>query len=282
MQKLERERCTRLKALVLTCDRYSVFAKHMIEQYAHLWPDHPFRFVLPCQDSKIYADLIKRQPIHLIHCDPSIAQSFRALAQYCDPEEIVYWCIDDHYPVTINVPVMTSLASKVSIWQSDFDGVLPIRHMLHNSYLFKKSKMIYLFSGGPGVYYRRDLSHFWLHQFFRADILQQFAAQLPRNLARAKDMDYILEKFSHSARYRLGVLNDTAISFGESTVRGRVTENCYQSIVRRTDFLSENWPRSGVMVMRPSPLHQTARGRLLEQALSLKHYVARFFRVHFR
>ncbi|HEV8618851.1 MAG TPA: hypothetical protein VGQ70_05090, partial [Candidatus Udaeobacter sp.] len=40
----------KIKAIVLTCDRYRAITKHLIVQYERLWPDHPFVFHVPYQE----------------------------------------------------------------------------------------------------------------------------------------------------------------------------------------------------------------------------------------
>ncbi len=40
----------KIKAIVLTCDRYRAVTEHMIFQYDRLWPDHPFVFHVPYQE----------------------------------------------------------------------------------------------------------------------------------------------------------------------------------------------------------------------------------------
>ena len=40
----------KIKAIVLTCDRYRAITRHVIFQYDQLWPDHPFVFHIPYQE----------------------------------------------------------------------------------------------------------------------------------------------------------------------------------------------------------------------------------------
>ena len=39
----------KIKAIVLSYDRYRAITEHLILQYAPLWPDHPFVFHVPYQ-----------------------------------------------------------------------------------------------------------------------------------------------------------------------------------------------------------------------------------------
>src|SRR6187397_1047533 len=40
----------KIKAIVLTCDRFRAITRHLILKYERLWPDHPFIFHVPYQE----------------------------------------------------------------------------------------------------------------------------------------------------------------------------------------------------------------------------------------
>src|SRR3954454_5179235 len=40
----------KIKAIVLTCDRFRAITRHLILKYERLWPDHPFIFQVPYQE----------------------------------------------------------------------------------------------------------------------------------------------------------------------------------------------------------------------------------------
>ena len=40
----------KIKAIVLTCDRFRAITRHLILKYERLWPDHPFVFHVPYQE----------------------------------------------------------------------------------------------------------------------------------------------------------------------------------------------------------------------------------------
>ena len=40
----------KIKAIVLTCDRFRAITRHLILKYERLWPDHPFVFQVPYQE----------------------------------------------------------------------------------------------------------------------------------------------------------------------------------------------------------------------------------------
>ena len=40
----------KIKAIVLTCDRWRAITRHLILKYERLWPDHPFIFHVPYQE----------------------------------------------------------------------------------------------------------------------------------------------------------------------------------------------------------------------------------------
>src|SRR3982750_583884 len=40
----------KIKAIVLTCDRFRAITRHLILKYERVWPDHPFVFQVPYQE----------------------------------------------------------------------------------------------------------------------------------------------------------------------------------------------------------------------------------------
>jgi len=81
----------KIKAIVLTCDRYRVMTQHLIVQYERLWPDHPFVFHIPYQElGGVDSERIK------YHTSPAdIKGTVLHLLANIDDEEWIYWCVDD-------------------------------------------------------------------------------------------------------------------------------------------------------------------------------------------
>ena len=97
----------KIKAIVLTCDRWRAITRHLILKYERLWPDHPFVFQVPYQELRgTDTDRIK------YHAAPEdIKGTILHLLADIDDEEWIYWCVDDKYPIQLPTDKVTSLIS---------------------------------------------------------------------------------------------------------------------------------------------------------------------------
>ena len=87
-----------MKAIVLSCDAYHVFAHHMIVQYMNKWPNNPFVFRVPYNTEyphQLKADL--KDKVELVHTDQSIKNTVLTLLDGLDKNEWIFWSIDDKY-----------------------------------------------------------------------------------------------------------------------------------------------------------------------------------------
>ena len=94
-----------MKAIVLTYDKYRRLTDHMILRYRQLWPDNPFTFRIPFQQLPD----TDSAGLEYIPSPPAIKATVLTLLQDLDDREWIYWCIDDKYPVHIDVPAMQSV-----------------------------------------------------------------------------------------------------------------------------------------------------------------------------
>ena len=150
-----------VKAIVMTCDKYRALNDHMIFKYAQLWPNHPFHFRVPYQElaPTMATDKVeyKKTPIH-------IKSTVLTLLDDLDDEELIYWCIDDKYPVKINRPRI----EKIYQWlakekASAVSGILfcRCRRMWDNKYLTGQTIVDDL----KNVYIeRKGYEQIWIHQ----------------------------------------------------------------------------------------------------------------------
>src|SRR5438034_3354189 len=109
----------KIKAIVLTCDRWRVITRHLILKYERLWPDHPFIFHVPYQKLRgTDTDRIK------YHAAPEdIKGTILHLLADIDDEEWIYWCVDDKYPIQLPTDKVTSLISH-AMRSPGIDGLL--------------------------------------------------------------------------------------------------------------------------------------------------------------
>jgi hypothetical protein len=215
------------KAIVLTCDRYRAITQHMIFQYARLWPDHPFVFYVPYQElGGVDTDRVK-----YVTAPSDIKGTILHLLAEIDDEEMVYWCVDDKYPIQLVTDKIMSLISH-AMHSPEMDGLLfcRTRATLNNPKLTLYPRKIKNPFGD--VYFeRRAWFQIWIHQILRAKVLRYLFSQLPDHIPSAKAMDDLKNKVPKLPEHRLFVTKENFAVFGESTRGGVITQNCYESMI---------------------------------------------------
>lgn len=221
-----------MEAIVLSHEKSVPIVEHMVVKYAELWPDHPFTFRIP--DSVPGRDLSERNPdrVSLIPVrDTQIRGTVLDLVLDLDPETWVYWCIDDKYPVRINVSKMNRLVHEVrSLDNPTIAAVCPTQPRQDKWRSLDPATELRL--GGRRYRDRGDWSRIWLHQFVRVRLLRELMEPMPAKLARAKMMDDLLKTRSPWQDSMTYIVRRSLITVGESTTRGRLTKNCAESMQR--------------------------------------------------
>ena len=190
----------KIKAIVLTCDRYRAITRHVIFQYDRLWPDHPFVFHIPYQE--LGGTDTKR--VKYLTSPSDIKGTVLHLLANIDDEEWIYWCVDDKYPIelpTLSSPRLTLYPDK-------------IKNLFGDIYLERKG-----------------WSQIWIHQILRAKVLRHLFTHLPDHIPSAKAMDDLKDEVAKLPEHRLFVTEKNFAVFGESTRRGDITQNCYESMM---------------------------------------------------
>ena len=238
-----------MKAVVLTCDRYRVITEHMIGQYARLWPGHPFDFQIPYQEER-GEDTARRR---FVRTPRDIKATVLALLDGFDDEEWVYWCIDDKYPVQLDLEVVAPLADGLgTAWAADMDGLLfcRVRQTLHDpaAALLPHSRTD---AAGRVFLERRSWFQIWLHQFLRVKVLRGLFGRFPDEIGSAKAMDDLKWEIPKPPEHRLFVTEQNHAAFGESTKAGQITRNCHESalasgLMLPAHFAEHNGQRSVV------------------------------------
>ncbi|HZS65360.1 MAG TPA: hypothetical protein VFA53_12825 [Xanthobacteraceae bacterium] len=225
-----------MKAIVLTCDRYRAMTDHMILQYERLWPDHPFRFRIPFQD--LGGENSDRR--EYVKSPAPIAATALALISDLDDEEWIYWCIDDKYPVQIVVDKAKSFLADLDR-APDMSGLLFCRCRELLTYAERNVNPLPRLNSFRDAYLeRKSWAQIWLHQFLRVKVIRHFFSHVPADLRAAKDLDEIKRGIPKPRELRLFVTEDNFAVFGESTSRGEITQNCYDSI-RQTNIALPPW-----------------------------------------
>jgi len=225
-----------MKAIVLTFDKYRILTDHMISRYNCMWPTHPFVFYIPFQQTEVkkYFEEKYGSTVHLIKTPSDIVRTMRVLLDNIQDEEWIYWCMDDRYPIQINLTKMNQVYSWIQTMNApDVTGVrcinYPFGRMPENIYYFKDS--IRNQYGMKFLKRKNNYNMIWAHQFMRIKVLKRLFSEIPLELKAAKDMDFIVEKLQMPEDYNLYVLKSNIISLGESSSRGKITRNCYESLL---------------------------------------------------
>jgi hypothetical protein len=217
----------KIKAIVLTCDRYRAITEHMIFQYDQLWPDHPFVFHVPYQE----LGGVDVEQVKYLQAPSDIKRTVLHLLTEIDDEEWIYWCVDDKYPIQLVTDEIGSLISH-AMRSPEVDGLLfcRCRATLNNPKLTLNPRKVKNPFGD--VYLeRRAWFQIWIHQILRAKVLRHLFTQLPDHIPSAKAMDELKNDVPKLPEHRLFVTKENFAVFGESTSRGVITQNCYESMV---------------------------------------------------
>jgi hypothetical protein len=217
------------KAIVLTYDRNACVARHMIARYESLWPDHPFTFRIPYQHQATRVGGGDISPCEFVPSPLGIKKTVDALIGDLPDEEWIYWCLDDKYPIHIDVSRLASLARELRGGGAlEVSGVLfcRARRMLDESFLTGYRRAL----GGEMLLERRAYEQFWIHQFLRVKVVRHLFSCFPDKLEPASIMDRLKRAVYKPADHRLWVTAASHAVFGESMRRGVLTENCIESM----------------------------------------------------
>jgi hypothetical protein len=216
-----------MKAIVLTCDRYRAITEHMILQYERLWPDHPFVFRIPYQQSRG----MDTERINYRQTPEDIKGTLLHLLADLDDEEWIYWCVDDKYPIQLLTGKIYDLMTH-AIGSPKMSGLLfcRCRVTLNSPKLALYPKEI-INPSGDTYFERKAWYQIWLHQLLKVKVLRYLFTHFPDRIPSAKEMDEFKDAIVKPSELRLFVTKENFAVFGESTARGLITQNCYESMV---------------------------------------------------
>jgi hypothetical protein len=223
---------SRINAVVLSYDRYRPVQSNLLAAYHQLWPNAPFRFLIPFQKSEPAVSL-KRFGFTVLglHVPAPIQETLDGLLRAIGDEEWIYWCMDDRYPLELDTPAMKEITEWIMHKNPPVDGILCTRSprdwSLCGAHLWRHRLV------GPGnrVFLRKKhYGSIWSHQFLRAKVIRSLFREFPRDLKQAKEMDHYLFQARLPESFKLYVARDSLGLFAESASRGSLTENCVQSM----------------------------------------------------
>ena len=225
-----------MKAIVLTYDRSRAVTEHMIFKYNELWPDHPFIFRIPYQELAGTPD----GRHEYVKTPSEIRATTLQLIADLDDDEWIYWCVDDKYPVELVLPKIRTVLTDIHELP-DASGLLFCRckALLRrpDETLFPGERKD---SSGDIFLERRSWNQIWIHQLLRVKVLRYLFSQMPDEIASAKLMDRLKDEIPKPPELRLYVTKENYAVFGESTHKGTINQNCYDSILK-TDIELPKW-----------------------------------------
>jgi hypothetical protein len=215
----------KIKAIVLSCDRYRAITEHMILQYARLWPDHPFVFHIPYQTLR--GEEMDRT--RYFETPEGLRATVLQLLDGLDDEEWIYWCVDDKYPIALVTEKITELITD-AMRSPDMSGLMFCRCRVTLD-----SPKLSLYPGkqvnalGDVYLERKAWYQIWIHQLLRVKVLRYLFTKMPEDISSAKMMDKLKDEVRKLPEHHLFVTEKNFAIFGESTNRGAITQNCYES-----------------------------------------------------
>jgi len=217
-----------MKAIVLSFDKYRSFADHMITCYDKLWPNHPFTFHVPYQELPATQDSTR---VHYHQCPSDIKGTVLSLLDGLDDEEMIYWCIDDKYPIELDLARIEGVHRNLSEGGEDeVSGLLfcRCRGMLKNRNLTGEKLSNEL---GDVYLERADYQQIWIHQYLKVKVIRHLFNAFPDEMPVARVMDQLKKEVKRPADQKLYVTSENWATFGESSSAGVVTKNCYLSML---------------------------------------------------
>lgn len=210
-----------MRAIVLTCDNFHAITNHMIHAYNQLWPDHPFIFRVPYNGK--YPLWLKEKyvnSIELVKTDSEIKKTVIQLLEDID-SDIVYWCLDDKYPVWVDVDSMNEIYQHI-LESEEIEG---ISFIYKRSHLRKVQKDVYI--GKIRLFEKKGYRKIFQHQYIRKHILRKFFEDIPE-VDHAKQMDWHVKKIEFPYKHMYAI-KDNIIFFRESMKKGKILDTCAES-----------------------------------------------------
>lgn len=215
---------SKINCIVLTYDRNRSLTDHMIDCYDYLWPNNPFLFHIPYQ--KLFGDEDNRI---YVRSPESIKASVLLLIKNMDDNDWVYWCIDDKYPIKLDIKTMEIICNWISEESApEISGLLlcRARKLLETTNLTGKRIEI----AGLSFLERKAYHQIWLHQFLRVKVIRSMFDKFPEVISKAKEMDAFKDAQSKDPSHKIYVIEKNKAIFGESSIGNKITANCLESM----------------------------------------------------
>lgn len=220
-----------INAIVLTYDQNRVFTENMIKSYENIWTDHPFIFHIPYQ--KLNKINVKSKVVfHKSKAD--IQSTIITLLKNFDNNEMIYWCIDDKYPIKLDLKRIKEIVKFIKINNHyNLDGLTFCRcRSLNHSYNITNSNK--KFYENLKILERKGYHQIWIHQFLKVKILKFLFNKFGKIKFPYKNdletLDFKIQKLNKPKNQKLFLTKKNFAIFGESTVKGAITLNCKENL----------------------------------------------------
>jgi hypothetical protein len=212
-----------MKALVLTFDRNQVFADHMIFKFDQLWPQNPFQFHVPYQSLQ---RINRKRGLKYISSNSPIVETVLTLLSGIPDHEWVFWCMDDHFPLKLDVKWLEKMISHLE--RPGYDAVFGVnfcasykkKRYWRNALLRQRNVKII---ESETFVELLDYDQIWLPQFIRAGALRHFFSHMPEPTSGAKEMDQSKMKINKPKSHTLLLTGADHGIFAESSEQDRYT-----------------------------------------------------------
>ncbi len=219
-----------MKAIVLSYERNFPFMEHMVKSYESIWPKHPFNFVVPCESSPEHWSSVY-PGIEFVSAPREIRNCVLSLLADIPDDEWVYWCIDDKFPIKLNVAAAEAVYKFVTTTEDNSNCGISFarsRNLLLEQNLFTHSSLA--ISEAIKGLRRRYFWQIWYHQFIRAGVLRALFERFPDRDYVAREMDRFIYGMEVPKDQMIYVTEKNYVAFGESTTGGAITKNCAKSM----------------------------------------------------
>lgn len=223
-----------INAIILTYDQNRIFTKNMIKSYENIWPDHPFTFHVPYQNLK---KINVNSKVVFHKSRPDIHSTINTLLSKFDNNEMIYWCIDDKYPIKLNIKKIKKILDLIKKKNyEDFDGLIYCRcRNLNYSHNVIKSNQSFI--ENIEILERKNYRQIWIHQFLKIKVLKFLFSKFDELKFPYKDnpisMDFMKDRIKKPSFHKLMVTKNNYGIFGESAIEGKMTINCKESLLNK-------------------------------------------------
>lgn len=236
-----------MKAIMLCCDKYHMFAYHTILSYQKHWPTNNFVFHIPWTykiPTYIENDnRISKNKIKFIQCvNSSFKTTVSTLLENINDNEWIYWCSSDQYLTQINDEIANNVEKLLDtddIFKDNNIFGLSSALLVKNGAKLIKKKSEDISSGSGWKIVEKepwDSSRtitLWFHQYLRAKVIKHIfnafdepnvAKNLDKQLYSNIDKIYCFPKLG-----RYFTINCKIAKFAENTSRGKILLNTLKS-----------------------------------------------------